>query len=358
MRNLIDVVLEGGKGIVRWISEQFMDGLRTGYETLGPGLFGTPTPETAGPFVFGAPTNDPWISIREALVGGEIMLLSLLLLVVCIQGRHTIRIFNIGSSYAAQKSKKTAWEGVFLILTWYWIALTAFYLVDGLTIALIPNFETLLQVLQGFLQVPPSNAMLMFLLALVGGIAMWALEALLYIRDVLLYLSLYGMPLAIALAYANLPVVSTIALGFCKQFIPLLVMPLPAAVLLKVYDLLYTGADLTPPTAFFKSLIAVSLPVLALWVAWQTFKYAAPLSAGAIGTATKGAALVGGVAAGTYLGSAGFALTAAQKGPKAATGYAVAETTKSLTEKSQRTATQTTKHDPGYRRTENEPGPQ
>jgi len=48
MVDLIDVVLEGIKGVVDWFIGLFMDGLRSGYETLTEGMFGTPTPETNG----------------------------------------------------------------------------------------------------------------------------------------------------------------------------------------------------------------------------------------------------------------------------------------------------------------------
>jgi len=76
----------------------------------------------------------PWPAIQEGLIGGEIMLIALLLLVMSVQGRHTIRIFNIGSAYEARKTKKTAWVGAFLIITWYWIGALALYLVDGFTV--------------------------------------------------------------------------------------------------------------------------------------------------------------------------------------------------------------------------------
>jgi len=106
MVDLIDVVLEGFKDVVDWVVGLFMDGLTTGYNTLTEEMFGTPTPQTNGPFVFGEPTNAPWSAIQDALVGGEIMLIALLLLVMSVQGRHTIQIFNIGSAYEARKTKE------------------------------------------------------------------------------------------------------------------------------------------------------------------------------------------------------------------------------------------------------------
>jgi len=93
----------------------------------------------------------------------------------------------------------------------------------------------------------------------------------------------------------------------------------------KGYDLLYGGGTFTPQTAFLKFLVAVSLPLVALYITWKTFKYATPLTARVVGGTTKGAALIGGVAAGAYVGGAGVATTAARWGPKAAAGQAIAQ---------------------------------
>ena len=351
MVDLIDVVLEGFKDVVDWIIGLFMDGLTTGYNNLTEEMFGTPTPQTNGAFVFGEPTNAPWSTIQDALVGGEIMLIALLLLVMSVQGRHTIRIFNIGSAYEARKTKKTAWVGAFLIIVWYWIGVLSLYIVDGFSIALMPGMASLRNAMLGFLSVTLINPGLSLLFALLGGISMWALKALFYIREILLYVYLYGMPIAIALGYGNIPVVSDIALGFCKRFVPLAVLPLPAAIVFKGYDLIYGGGTLTPQTAFLKFLVAASLPLIALYITWKTFKYATPLTAKVVGGATKGAALVGGVAAGAYVGGAGVATTAARWGPKAAAGQAVAQKAAARGDNGDQGSSK-----PSYRRTENDPG--
>jgi len=153
-----------------------MDGLTTGYNTLTEEMFGTPTPQTNGPFVFGEPTNAPWSAIQDALVGGEIMLIALLLLVMSVQGRHTIQIFNIGSAYEARKTKKTAWVGAFLIIVWYWVGVLSLYIVDGFSIALMPGMASLRNAMLGFLSVTLTNPGLSLLFALIGGISMWALR--------------------------------------------------------------------------------------------------------------------------------------------------------------------------------------
>ncbi|WP_276302549.1 hypothetical protein [Halorussus lipolyticus] len=350
MVDLIDVVLEGFKDVVDWIIGLFMDGLTTGYNNLTEEMFGTPTPQTDGAFVFGEPTNALWSTIQDALVGGEIMLIALLLLVMSVQGRHTIRIFNIGSAYEARKTKKTAWVGAFLIIVWYWVGVLSLYIVDGFSIALMPGMASLRNAMLGFLGVTLTNPGLSLLFALIGGISMWALEALFYIREILLYVYLYGMPIAIAIGYGNIPIVSDIAIGFCKRFVPLAVLPLPASIVFKGYDLIYGGGTLTPQTAFLKFLVAASLPLVALYITWKTFKYATPLTARVVGGATKGAALIGGVAAGAYVGGAGVATTAARWGPKAAAGQAIAQKVADRGgHGSEGGGT------PSYRRTENDP---
>ena len=98
---------------VRWFKDAvdqliawFQEGLIEGYETITEELFGTPIPETNDAFVFGQPENEPWIGLHETLVGGEIMLLALLLLVICVQGQHTVRIFDIGSTYLDSRGER------------------------------------------------------------------------------------------------------------------------------------------------------------------------------------------------------------------------------------------------------------
>jgi len=348
MVDLIDVVLEGFKNIVEWVTTQFINGLQSGYQTLSEEIFGTPTPQTDGTFILGEPSNAPWPAIREAVIGGEIMLIALLLLIMSVQGRHTIRIFNIGSAYEARKTKKTAWVGAFLIITWYWVGTLALYLVDGFTIALMPDFSSVAAAMLQFISDSITNPGLGLLFALLGGTSMWALEALFYVRRILLYVYLYGMPIAFAFAYGNIPILSDVAMGFCKRFVPLSILPLPTAIVFKGYDLLYAGGALTPGSTFLKYLVATSLPLIALYITWKTFTFATPLTARALGSATRGAALIGGVTAGAYAGGVDVATTATRWGPKAAASHALAQTAATR----ENAADDDTS---SYRRTEHEP---
>lgn len=353
---LVDVGKKWFRDIVEEIIQWFEAGLRDGYTALTNAMFGTPTPTPEnGNLVFGVPQNQPWTAMYRGLVGGEIMLLALVVLLVCVQGRHTLRIFTFSSGYEARKTRKNAWTGAFLIVTWYWIGALCLYLVDGVTLGLLPNFETLIAVMQGFLQANLTNLGLTVVMTSVGGLAMWLLEALYYIRRVLLYIYMYGMPLGVAVAYGNLPVVSAIARALCRKFVPLAVMPLPTAVLFRGYALLYTGdSALSPETAFFKYLVAASLPLLALFITWRLFAYASPVTAKLMRTASGAAVTAGTVAAGAYTGNTAVARTAARYGPKAAGRHALI----SRVQSQQESESDDDRNGgvPKYRRTENDPG--
>jgi type IV secretion system protein TrbL len=351
MVSLVDTVLEGIKRSLDWFTSLLFDGLRSGYNTLTAEAFGTPTPRVGGSTVFGEPTNAPWSTIRDALVGGEIMLVALLILVVSVQTRHAIHIFNIGSAYAAQRVKKTSWTGALLIVSWYWIGALTLYLVDGFTIALLPTFSSVSTAMVELLSASISNPVLAFLIGAVGGFSMWALQALLYIRRILLYVYLYGMPIAFALAFGQIPVLSTIAIRFCRRFVPLVILPLPSAIVFKGYDILYTSGSVQPDTPFLGYLISASLPLVALFVSWRTFKYATPLTSKAVAGTAKGATLLGGVTVGAYAGGAGVATTAARWGPKAAVGHEIA---RRATERAGSSRDEDSS--PSYRRTENDSG--
>lgn len=326
--DLVDFGLQWFEDIVERITEWFETGLSSGYREITEDLFGTPTPETQDTFVFSTPENEPWTALYDSLVAGEIMLLALLLLVILVQGRHTIRIFDIGSSYEARKTRRSAWTGAVLIVTWYWVAVLILYLVDGFTIALIPGVNVLMGAMIDFLNVSLTNPALGLLLAGIGGFAMWVLQALFFIREILLYVYLYAMPIGFAVAFGGIPIASRVAKGVCMKFVPLAILPLPVAIFFKGYELLFaegTESAIAPESAFLSYLIAASLPVLSLLIIWKLFKYASPLTAKMLTGTTKAAVGIGTVAGAAYAAGPSIAATAARWGPKAAVGQAAAQ---------------------------------
>ena len=364
--SLTDVGFQWFLDILEQLVEWFTEGIRKGYREITEALFGTPVPETPNGIPIGQPENQPWMELYEALVAGEVTLIAFLILIICVQGRHTLRIFNLSGPIRDRQVRRSAWTGGLLIATWYWVAVTALFLVDGFAIALVPSIDTVIRPLIDFSDLTLSNPLLGLLLTFVGALAMWTLQALLYLRELLLYVFVYAMPIAIAVAYGGLPVLSGIAARVAVKFIPLAVMPLPVALLFRGYELLIGGdaATLAPENAFFGYLIAVSLPVVSVWIIWRLFAYTTPRLVRTVGRVTGLTVTAGAVVGATAVAGPWAGATAARWGPKAAAGQAAAQ----RLGRDQRNSDATTESPspvvrsndtgaPSYRRTENEPRP-
>ncbi|GAB7010758.1 hypothetical protein [Halorubrum trueperi] len=366
--SLTDVGYQWFIDVIEQLIEWFTQGITNGYRDLSEAVFGTPVPETENGLPLGDPQNTPWTQLHEALVVGEITLIAFLILIVCVQGRHTLRIFNFTDPIRNRQVRRTAWTGGILIATWYWIAVTALYLVDGFAIVLVPSLGTVTSGLTDFLTVTISNPPLGLFLTFIGAIAMWALQALLFLRELLLYVFVYVMPIGLAVAYGGLPVISGIAMRVAVKFIPLAIMPLPVALLFRGYELLFSenvGA-VSPDSAFFGYLIAVSLPVLSVWIIWKLFAYTTPRLVQTVSKATGMTVTAGAVAGAAAVAGPWAGATAARWGPKAAVGQTVAQHINR-----EKSSTESTADDspspaavrsddtgvPSYRRTENEPHP-
>ncbi|TKX52727.1 hypothetical protein EXE42_15580, partial [Halorubrum sp. SP3] len=193
--SLTDVGFQWFIEILNQIVEWFTEGIRVGYRAITEALFGTPVPETPNGIPVGEPQNQPWTQLYDALVAGEITLIAFLVLIICVQGRHTLRIFNLSDPIRDRQVRRSAWTGGLIIATWYWIAVTALYLVDGFSIALVPSIDAVASPLTNFFDLTLSNPLLGLLLTFVGAVAMWTLQALLYLRELLLYVFVYAMPI-------------------------------------------------------------------------------------------------------------------------------------------------------------------
>jgi hypothetical protein len=351
--------------VKRWFTEQ----LRNGVQQMEDAFFGTPLPDGSGTglvFQPPAPSNEPWRSIYDATVGGETMLFGLLVLFLTVQGRHFARIFDIGSAYESRRVTRSAWLGAVLIIAWYWLGVLVLYFVDGLTVGLLPDVSAVASALISLLPVSLANPLLTVIMAGLGGISVIALQAVFFIRRVLLFVYLYGMPIGFGLAFGGIPVLSRIAARLCKQFLPLAVLPIPAAVLFRGYDLLFAGDTLVinPVTAFLNYLVVVSLPLLALYVTWKAFRYASPLTTRLLERGAGVAVTAGAVAGAATAGGTRAAVTAARFGPRAgaieAGARRLADDEDDTSQSDPRTDQDRITRDDGgiarYRRRENDPG--
>ena len=212
--SLTDVGFQWFIDILNQIIEWFTEAVVNGYRAITETLFGTPTPETPNGLPLGEPQNQPWTQLYDALVAGEVTLIAFLVLIVCVQGRHTLRIFNLSDPIRDRRVRRSAWTGGLLIVTWYWAAVTILFFVDGFAIALVPPIDAVIKPLAAFFDLTLSNPLLGLLLSFVGALAMWILQALLYLRELLLYVFVYAMPIAIAVAYGGSPCCRISPLGW------------------------------------------------------------------------------------------------------------------------------------------------
>jgi hypothetical protein len=358
-----DFGLKWFEDIVGQVTDWFTASLTDGYESLTRSFFSTPTPDGGDlETVFAAPASDdaPWYGIYEGVVGGEVMIIALLVLFLAVQGRHFVRLFRFGSAYADRRTRRSAWTGAVAIIGWYWLAVMLLYLVEALTIGLIPDVGRVGAAVLELLPAALSNPILTMVLAGLGGLAMVLLKAIYFLRDLLLYVYLYAMPIGLAAAFANIPVISAVARRFCRGFVPLAILPLPAVLLFRGYGLLFAGDGVVAPEdALLQYLVVVSLPVLALYLTWTTFRFASPLVAGAVGRASQTAVLAGTVAGLGYTAGAGAATTAARWGTRAGLTQAAAGQLGGSNQANTASTEQDTTRDggrPEYRRTENDPG--
>ena len=361
----VDFGLRWFRDIVELITDWFVDELIYGLRHDLSGLFSTPLPEGEGiSIIFSEPaeSDEIWHSIYESTVAGETMVFALIILLLSVQGHHFVRIFNYGSAYESRKARSSSWIGALLIVTWYWVAVLFLYFVEGLTVGLMPDLQALGDTIYVILPQAAGSPGLTLIMATLGGLSMVAPKALFFIREILIYVYLYGMPFGIAIAYGNVPVLSNIARRLAVQFIPLAILPLPAAILFRGYELLFVGSTNLPIQGdFAQYLVVISLPIIALYVTWKTFKYASPLASRVVSGAGRGVVLgSSAVAAGSLAGPAAGA-AAARWGPKAAAGSAFASMGGRSTDGQRHSVPPEGEGPrqggvPDYRRRENDPG--
>jgi hypothetical protein len=351
--------------IINRLTSWFTSSIRNGYEALTEGLLETPLPSGSGvELVFSKPaaSDEPWHSMYEATVGGEMMLFGLLILFLCVQARHFIRIFDFGSAHEHRRTRRSAVTGAFLIISWYWVAVLTLYLVQALTLGFIPDIGWIVSVLLDILPQSLDTPLLTLSMAGVGWLSITLLRMLFVIRELLLYVFVYVMPVGIAVVYGNIPIVSEIAKRFCVQFIALAVLPLPVALLLRGYSLLFAGGTQIPIEGSFVGYIAViSLPLLGAYVTWKTFTYAAPLASRTISAVGRGGMYLGAVGAAASTVGPRAAVVASRMGSKGAAGMALAgrynqDTGDAPQVSHSQVHVRHIEHEqPTYRRTENDP---
>lgn len=230
--------------------------------------------------VFGAPQTTPWIAVYD-YYWDAIVPVALLLFVfagtVVILLETTSALF---SSYHRAQLKRRGIVALLGVLSWWWINAFALRLVDGLVVALAPSLGDLT-----LFETASFGAigLLGTVIALATDFALFGIVALVYLlRHVLIYFYTLLVPL---LLVAWVPGVGPFRLltGLVAQasrlYVPVLVMPVPVALLFRLGTLLGESAGVSSLGGFGAWVAALIIPFVAILapivLLWQTGQIAA-----------------------------------------------------------------------------------
>lgn len=311
---------------VVWLIAWFQAGLKASLKTFGEGpsvgsgdgtIFDTPLPGGNGwggddelvNLVLGRPKGANWQTIHEAVTPGPeatVLVTGLVILFVAVQVQQVTRIFNYSNVYREKRTRRSAYAAGLFIVLWYYVGVFVLFFVDGLTTGLAPSYlfisdpskVSASESIVGWIDLniaasagpnsgdiirDPGSAsgkalyrypVFAFPAYMVAALSAWAVQAIFTLRWVLIYIYMYMMPLGIALWFGNIPYISSVAERFSKHFFTWALLPLPVALAIRGYKLIYEFSLPFGDTGRF--MLGIIFPVLLLVVTWKTFEYAQP----------------------------------------------------------------------------------
>jgi len=331
-----------GSALIDTIGNEFMTSAADVFTDLGAQVFSVKPPETSGPLAFGEPktgelfgqlTHMAWERTWPGTGEADIAALAVLTLVVAFLVSTTLGMFRFGAS---SNDKKSLVEGLALIVMWFPLALFFIQLAYGVTIALSPEiykqFAGLLVVsISAFVGGPITG------LVTIAGIVVWLIIiALLQLQRFVVAAYLIAGPLLIAGWYSNIPMLDDLCQNLLKKFLPLVLMPLPLAIVsipfrsLGAVPLgqdtygLYVGAGYVASTTILGPVIFLGFGIIVLFGIWTVFKSANQTAASVVGSGAKGAAALGLTMGGAP--AAGRALLIGRRSTGRALAYGVGDT--------------------------------
>lgn len=281
---------------------------------LSPPADGQPLLQTAYDLVW----PNPW---------APMMFLGLLLLWVALNIRWVGQIFGISgmsSNYQNQRTKRQAREGAMLIVLWYPLSMAFVVLVSTVSRFLIQvnqvngqSFgEAMAAVALGniasngaaaaaastsataaSIATAISGSTVMVILFAITGILFLFIKLIFAIRQVLLVAYIVAMPLLLAGIYGNIPVLSDLCSNAARRFVPTVLLPVPAAVLIFIFQQVFLRAPAEAgfatgfATAFSLPLLLPIFAVIVLLASWKMFSYASPMTQKFVGGSGR---LIGG----------------------------------------------------------------
>lgn len=319
--------------IAEWIYGPLADGLESLFELMVTGE--APQSKPGELTFYGEPTQGTWQAVWEATWIGSgnawMLVIGLVLVVVGAQIRSVLSIGGFGQMSKRRRNSRIG-KSLILLLFWYPIATGWLHLIEFMSVLFAPTKENYSAMIDGMFRlstteigrraqgsggsVDPQVGELVlssgFLLLglVILAIAIFLLVILLMLKDFLILFFVWTIPIAIAFWAWEVPWLSDRAQQVSMMFIPLSFIPVPLALLTRLF-VIAVGEDFLGSIGPYGLIVApIIYSVVSLAITWKLLSEGAPLAA----KATKvgaGLALAGGLAG---AGAGRFAVASAARG--------------------------------------------
>lgn len=242
----------------------------------------TPYPTPRSGFFFGEPTTEQWLPLfryyNDVVLPITILLIGSALAIILFTGTFGTLL----SGYERSRGKRRLFIGFLFVLAWWGAGSLVLRFADALTLAIAPDPTSLATNLSDALTLGSNGRVLNAALvaaegAVVLGVLLWFL-----LRWIGIFAFMLGMPIAVAIWMVGvggpLRYVADIAEGLAMKFVPLVLIPVPVAIIYRVGDLLLVTVEGLPSIARFA--LGLGFPLLSLVVSYYFFFRSPDLSGG------------------------------------------------------------------------------
>jgi hypothetical protein len=236
----------------------------------------TPFPEPRDGFFFGQPTNEPWLSIygyyTDAVLPVTVLILGLAIAMILFTG-----IFGTFlTGYERSRAKRRLFVAFLFVLAWWGIGAFVLRFVDALATLIAPEPAAVAETFRTAMTVDGHGVVMTAALSLIEAVVVVLLVATFFVRWIGIYALMLATPIGVAFWIVDVgpfAYLSVLIEELVSKFIPLAFITIPAAVVFRVGDLLFSSFD---PAAEFGSgvgpfLLALGFPLMIHIVSYYIF---------------------------------------------------------------------------------------
>ena len=236
----------------------------------------TPFPEPRDGFFFGQPTNEPWLSIygyyTDAVLPVTVLILGLAIAMILFTG-----IFGTFlTGYERSRAKRRLFVAFLFVLAWWGIGAFVLRFVDALATLIAPEPAAVAETFRTAMTVDGHGVVMTAALSLIEAVVVVLLVATFFVRWIGIYALMLATPIGVAFWIVDVgpfAYLSVLIEELVSKFIPLAFITIPAAVVFRVGELLFTSFD---PAAEFGSgvgtfLLALGFPLMIHIVSYYIF---------------------------------------------------------------------------------------